>query len=127
MKTYTGIELLQAIEDDEFEKNIRFKVTNGTFENFVAYIENKKLKVNMFGREQVLGTDVLIESEFEVIEEMDINIQEIEELDLFDNGQGFNDLRTTIGGYDSNFMNIADKFNELIQAIKQLDRQINNN
>ena len=49
----------------------------------------------------------------------------IEEVDLFDYGQGYKNIDVITGGYDANFSQISNKFNELIQAVKQLDRKIN--
>ncbi len=54
---------------------------------------------------------------FELIEEnQDIDIQSIEDIHTFD----FENTRLEI-------VNLVDSFNELLRAVKQLDRQINNN
>lgn len=119
MKTYTGIELLEAIEEKEIEEGTRFKIINGAYDGFVAYIEDENIKVNMFGREGVLGTKALIESEFEELEKEDIDIQAIEEFIIPDN------VSERIVN-EVNIIKIFEKQNKLIQAVKQLDRQINN-
>lgn len=116
MKTYTGIELLEAIEEKEIEEGTRFKIINGAYDGFVAYIEDENIKVNMFGREGVLGTKALIESEFKELEKEDIDIQEIEEIP---NEVMRDDWRYYVPV-------VFNKINELVIAIKQLDRQINN-
>jgi hypothetical protein len=80
----------------------------------------------MFGKEQILTTRILMEDcTFETTEEQEIDIQSIEEINLFDNGQGYNNIKTITGAYDSNFGHITDKFNELIKSVKQLDKKIN--
>ena len=123
MKTYTGIELLEAIEEKEIEEGTRFKIINGAYDGFVAYIEDKNIKVNMFGAEGVLGTKALIESEFEELENQDIDIQSIEEFKL----ESYEEwLNTSEEDLYKAIEEEYKKYNQMIRAIKQLDRQINN-
>lgn len=64
--------------------------------------------------------DYLLHMEFTLIEEnQDMDIQSIEKLDMCKFGHN-----NTISQQEAWFI---EKVNELIQAIKQLDRQINNN
>lgn len=114
MKTYNGIELLQAIKYGEIEEGARFKITEGGLKDFVAHVENKNLKVNMFGKESLLGTNGLIESEFEELENQNVNIQAIEEIDKDDYY------------YDEVTEVIIKQQNQILKWAKQLDRQINN-
>lgn len=111
-KTYTGMELLQAIKSGEIKNGNRFKIINGGLEDFIAWIEDKNLKIDMFGKEGWLGTNSLIESDYELLDE-DIDIQEIEEYKS----------EYTMNCVESE---IKDKINELIKAVKQLDNKINN-
>lgn len=60
---------------------------------------------------------------FEVIED-EIDIDSIEEIDLFDNGQGFENIKIVKESYDNNFTNITTIINELIKAVKQLNKKI---
>lgn len=63
---------------------------------------------------------------FEILSEEDeeIDIDSIEEIDLFNNGIGFKDVYLVIRSYDSNFKKITDKYNELIKAMKQINKQM---
>lgn len=62
----------------------------------------------------------------EIIEQQEeIDIQELEDVNLFDNGQNFNDMPIIIKSYDDNFTNINNTINKLVQAVKQLDLKIN--
>ena len=60
----------------------------------------------------------------EILEdEEEIDIQELEDVNLFDNGQNFNDMPIIIKSYDDNFTNINNTINKLIQAVKRLDKK----
>lgn len=90
-----------------------------------TYIDNEIIEESGDDIFLLYTLNTLFQSEFTLIEEEpeEIDIQEIEEIDLFDNGQNFNDTKFTIGCYDGNFIKIADIINELIKAVKQLDRR----
>ena len=67
----------------------------------------------------------ILEDEDEILEDEEkIDIQELEDVNLFDNGQNFNDMPIIIKSYDDNFTNINNTINKLIQAVKQLDKKI---
>lgn len=57
-------------------------------------------------------------------EEIEIDINSIEEIDLFNNGIGFKDVYLVMRSYDNNFKKITDKYNEVIRAIKQINKQM---
>ncbi len=62
--------------------------------------------------------------EVEILEdEEEIDIQELEDVNLFDNGQNFNDMPIIIKSYDDNFTNINNTINKLVQAVKRLDKK----
>lgn len=115
MKTYTGIELLQAIKEGEikdktefwFSCNIgqgRYKFCRNDGSFFDIYNDNRNIMADYDLLEIANGT-------FELIEEnQDIDIQSIEE-------QGYDEFTS---------LEVYKRIQELIQAIKQLDRQINN-
>ena len=77
----------------------------------------------------IVGYDNFKESlneEVEILEdEEEIDIQELEDVNLFDNGQNFNDMPIIIKSYDDNFTNINNTINKLVQAVRKLDRKIN--
>lgn len=65
-----------------------------------------------------------LRSNVEILEdEEEIDIQELEDVNLFDNGQNFNDMPIIIKSYDDNFTNINNTINKLIQAVKRLDKK----
>lgn len=67
-----------------------------------------------------------LEVEVEILEDEDkIDIQELEDVNLFDNGQNFNDMPIIIKSYDDNFTNINNTINKLVKSVKQLDKKIN--
>ena len=128
MKTYKFIELLSEIELGNIKERTKIERTNkdDTWKEELIYLNG--------GLITECGDDIfetytlltLLHSEFTLIEEPEeIDIKGIEEIDLFDNGQNFIDTKFTIGCYDGNFIKIGDIINELIKAVKQLDRKIN--
>ena len=111
MKTYKGYELIEKL--NELPLGTKIQSCDGEIyelvENSICRTFSRK------GRKQTrFLTYIILSKEFELIEEnQDIDIQSIEELDVQENQ--FNTYNKTL------------KINELIQALKQLDRQINNN
>ena len=64
-----------------------------------------------------------LKDKFEIIsEDEEIDIDSIEEIDLFDNGNGFEDINIVKQSYDRNFENITQSYNELLKAVKQLNK-----
>ena len=76
--------------------------------------DNKDLFLHI-GILEELNTPIIIE------EQEEIDIQELEDVNLFDNGQNFNDMPIIIKSYDDNFTNINNIINKLVQAVKQLE------
>jgi hypothetical protein len=74
-------------------------------------------------KESLNGEVEILEDEDE--DEEEIDIQELEDVNLFDNGQNFNDMPIIIKSYDDNFTNINNAINDLIKAVRKLDRKIN--
>ena len=110
MKVYNGIELLKAVKDGEIKEGDKFKLNNQYaaqlfFDGYTFRWDDDNA--------EILKVDIFTCFLFTLIEKKDIDIQNIEELDVQENQ--FNTYNKTL------------KINELIQAIKQLDRQINNN
>lgn len=129
-KTYKFIDLLSEIELGNIKERTKIEMINkeDTWKEELIYLNGDLITEcgdDIFETYTLL---TILHSEFTLIEEepKEIDIQEIEEIDLFDNGQNFNDTKFTIGCYDGNFIKIADIINELIKAVKQLDRKINN-
>lgn len=44
--------------------------------------------------------------------------------EMFDNGQGFENMKIVKESYDNNFTNITVVINNLIKAVKQLNKKI---
>lgn len=109
MKTYNGIELLQAIKEGELIKGQELKDEHGNIyrvTSFVGLLEDEQHN----DIASVMELDDFIHTDFTLIEEEpDIDIQSIEE----------HQVMTTHGEE-------VNKINQIIKAIKQLDRQINN-
>lgn len=113
-KTYTGIELLEAIESGEIKEGTRFKDSYG-----INYIYEKDsggelilYKQETYYTGNVPDYSLFVDNIFTVVENEDIDIQSIEEFK--------SDYMMSNVEYQ-----IQDKINEVIRAVKQLDRQIN--
>lgn len=110
-KTYKGYELIKEIAEGNIEDGTRFIIKGGEFNDFYATYEDKEIIVSMFGKELKLTTRYLIDNcTFEILED-EIDIQDIEEF-------------STLYAMSGVEFEIQDKLNELIRAIKQLDKKI---
>lgn len=111
-KIYKGYELIKAIADGEIKEGSRFLTYNGKME--VIYKGNALWDKD--GREEV-GNSVIIKQFFELIEDETIDIESINELETYsDDGVEFYDK--------SDIHKIAKKTNEILQAVKQLNKEI---
>lgn len=78
-----GITLLEKIKNKEIKNHTKFLIINGDFNNFHATLKNNNLTINPFGKETIIGTRELIQSEFKIldknnqIKEEDKSISEI--------------------------------------------------
>lgn len=125
-KDYKGYELIKEIADG----NIKDGTTIGVFDLSVCDIfvtnivyKNKKL----LWLEGKFDTSYLLNPNcyFRIVEEQEeIDMQELEDVNLFDNGQNFKDLPIIIKSYDDNFTNINNTINKLVQAVKYLDNKL---
>ena len=108
MKTYKGYELLKAIANNEIKEGTKFKNLNQKVksDNSHIYTYNHNNFIGRWGGTNIIA---ILNDEFELIEEQeDIDIQSIEELYIGD-------------------VTTEDKLkiNELVRAVKQLDKKIN--
>lgn len=98
-------------------------------------LEQEKNKINTIKKLMSIG-DITDEALFTLVQttmaelgrledEEEIDIQELEDVNLFDNGQNFNDMPIIIKSYDDNFTNINNTINKLVKSVKQLDKKIN--
>jgi hypothetical protein len=123
-KTIKIIDLLNKIANGEEppEKiriaGHRYKYNKETkdYDSDIGF-DNKDLFLHI-GILKELNTPIIIE------EQDEIDIQELEDVNLFDNGQNFNDMPIIIESYDDNFTNINNTINKLVRAVKQLDKNI---
>lgn len=100
----------------ESETGQRYKLTK---------IDNEYRKFSRIDRGLRFLTYENMNKKFRIVEEQEeIDIQELEDVNLFDNGQNFNDMPIIIKSYDDNFTNINNTINKLVQAVKQLDKNI---
>ena len=122
-KTITIIKLLNKIANgEEVPKKVKYEREIYNFKEIDYKNENRNLY--LFTEELQDITSVLNDT-VEIIEEQEeIDIQELEDVNLFDNGQNFNDMPIIIKWYDDNFTNINNTINKLVQAVKQLDKNI---
>ena len=108
-KIYKGYELIKAIADGEIKENSRIDV----FTDYGAYITTIKYKEGQLDwKSGEFNTGFLCseEARFELIEDETIDIESIEELDIYEENVSKG--------------NIIDKINELVQAVKQLNKEI---
>lgn len=118
-KTYKGYELLNLIGENKIKKGTKFKAKIKDAEEIVIFdgkdlnYEDVKSTPTFFFDYYLLsilnGTFIIIEKE--------IDIQNIEE---------YKEEYIEIGTSDSNIKSLAKKCNELIKAVKQLDKKISN-
>lgn len=127
MRTYTGIELLQAIAKNEIKENTKFIDKYNI--NYIYKLDGIEGELALYKQEQYYEDSIpdysmFIDNTFaEIKEEQDIDIQSIEEFEIDKN----NYIQTELGAFKTRKMDIAflNKINEIIQAVKQLDRKIN--
>jgi len=125
-KTYKGYELIKAIDDGEIKEGTQIEVHSlKVADNIITTIKYTNKRLEWATGE--FDTSCLVDNDyyFKVLED-EIDIQNIEELNLFDNGQGYSvedSLDLIIKSYDINFQQINDTFNKVIRAVKQLDRK----
>lgn len=115
---YKGYELIKAIENQEIEKGTRFKDKKGKeykYSNFSDFDE-KKLTLLVIDEDATWAPTFadILDNEFEIIE------NKIDKIDLLSERN-----KDTYAG-DVRTMAIENRFkiNELVQAVKQLDRNI---
>lgn len=117
-KTYTGIELLQAIKNGEIKRNTEFSTDNKTIMFFDGQILRHRNDYCGTPKNTEIGMSWL-RGNFELLDD-DINIQSIEELkeeDFLEYDESHLDWKEQL--------EIA-HLNKMLKAIKQIDRQINN-
>lgn len=126
-ETITIIELLNKIANGEIKHCTRFKYNEKIF-TYARYdidkCDTETVVDDNYKKLFSSDYEFNLNDKVELIEEDSIDIQRIEDLDLFDNGTSFNDIRTIIESYDLNFQQINDKIKELNRAVKQLDIEI---
>lgn len=115
MKTYTGIEILQAIKEGEIKSGTNIEVHDlSVLDRLVTTISVNSDR-GLAWKTGEFDTSFLL-NDYYYFKITDIDIQEIEEIP--------NEvMRDDWKYYVPVFFN---KINELVRAIKQLDRQINN-
>lgn len=118
-KTYKGYELLNLIGENKIKKGTKFKAKIKDAEEIVIFdgkdlnYEDVKSTPTFFFDYYLLS---ILNGTFTIIEK-EIDIQNIEE---------YKEEYIEIGTSDSNIKSLAKKCNELIKAVKQLDKKISN-
>lgn len=119
-KIVDGVELLRMIRDEEIdEKEYIYIITEGKYKEFRLFFRNKVVPyLSMFGKTQELFVEDILTMKINIetnldkdIEYKEIDIQSIEEME--------HDFHET--GEEEE---IKEKINELVKAIKQLDKKI---
>ena len=109
MKTYKGWELIRDIAEGKIKERTRFKAGYKTFIARDGYLFEEYDK-----KDDRYATSFEMMWDFELIEEQqDIDIQEIEEICI-----------RPYQGFTATCEYIEEKGNEIIEALKQLDRKM---
>lgn len=131
---YKGYELMQAIAEGNIKEESKFLCSTGDtyvyHDNYgLAYLDSETLQEKDV-IECSYSYSIWLNFEFELIEEDEINIQEMEE-QTTKMSFNFHKDSYTAHEIDYNFEKITEylnmynnKQNELIKAVKQLDKQI---
>lgn len=118
-KEYKGYELLNLIGKNKIKKGTKFKAKIKDAEEIVIF-DGKDLNYEDVKSTPTFFFDYYLSSilngTFTIIEK-EIDIQNIEE---------YKEEYIEIGTSDNNIKSLAKKCNELIKAVKQLDKKINN-
>lgn len=115
-KIYKGYQLMKAIADGEIEEGSRFKVKalwNGSYitENRIAIVKYKDI---VYEEEEIISSWTIINSEFELIEDETIDIENIDGL-------------LKIEPYEADKTDIVinrNKINEILKWVKQQEKRI---
>lgn len=109
-KVVDGVELLRMIRDGEIERGRKIKVSYDTNYSDVYYFSGCNIR-HLKGDYEI-GSERLLNKKmkYEILEK-EIDIQSIEEIKF-------------ISGDDENAYDSANKINELIRVVKQLDKKI---
>lgn len=116
---YKGYEILKLIAEGKIETNTKFKVRIDDYKREILIFDGNDLDyendnvVDNFFTDYCL-TDIL-NFAFKIVEE--INIQDIEE---------YEDYCINNSTADENVKDLARKYNQLLRAIKKLDKKISN-
>lgn len=116
---YKGYEILKLIAEGKIESNTKFKVRIDDYRREILIFDGNDLNyendniVDNFFTDYCL-TDIL-NFAFKIVEE-EINIQNIEE---------YEDYCINNSTADEDVKDLARKYNQLLKAIKQLDKKIN--
>lgn len=116
-KIYKGYELIKAIADGEIKEGSRFKVKalwNGSYvyDNRIAIVKYKNIVYEE--EEEIITSWTIINSEFELIEDETIDDETIDDETI--------DIESISELYSAS--DTDDTINELVKAVKQLDRRI---
>lgn len=106
-KIYKGWELIKAIEDGEIKNGSRFNV-HRTY-SAIAVLEDRILHIED-GNKRILTTNDLLIYTFELIED-EIDIDSIEEYKQEHSERCID-------------VDIRNKLNEILQAVKQIDKRV---
>ena len=121
-KIVDGVELLRMLRDGEIERGRKIKVSYDTNYSDVYYFSGCNIR-HLKGDYEI-GSERLLNKKFkyELLDE-EIDIQAIKEMNLFSvsNWEKLDDIKLFL---DNNFKQTTDKYNELIKAVKKLDKKI---
>lgn len=115
-KTYKGYQLIKAIADGEIKEGSRFI---DTYSEYIYRKDGMDEELTLYKKDEITGGCFIPDysyfadndNEFELIEEDTIDIESIEEIKCKENW--------TEEGYK-----LIDTINELVQAVKQLNKEI---
>ena len=127
-----GVELLRLIRDGEKLPNKIYIENKGYGCRFFIRLD-MYIQIHLYREEKngtatairALDTNDLLKDKFIIEEDEEIDIDSIEELNLFDNGKGFDSKTDVRQFYDSNFEKISNCYKEMLRAIKQINKQLN--
>ena len=123
-KIVDGVELLRMLRDGEIEENKTKIIDKASEEKYLFFDGNITDEQGVDLLYQVSDIDFAT-GKFEILSEEDeeIDIQAIKEMNLFSvsNWEKLDDIKLFL---DNNFKQTTDKYNELIKAVKKLDKKI---
>ena len=110
---YSKSKMLEAIDAGDFSNGDKFEIEGGSLNGFIAEFKDNDLVVDLFGKNHIMGINDFMQcNKFKYIYE-DIDIQKIKEVP---NMEITEDITSAV-------IEIYKNVNQLVKAVKQLDKK----